>query len=153
MMSAVMPRSRAPSAAAFTAEHHSGLSHGRSGKAARPSFGTSSRIAIVLISNPPMPAAFITSSWRRISASVTREPFHHQRTKGRRRWGGLAKLVEQRVRGRRRPAPRGHAQEAEERERAQPAPAGTRSRVEPVSHGGKPRPGHDDGSTPALYFP
>ncbi len=88
MMSAVIPRSRAPSAAAFTAAHHSGLSQGRSGKAARPSFGTSSRIAIVLISTPPTPAAFSTSSWRRISASVTREPFHHHRTKGRSRAGG-----------------------------------------------------------------
>jgi hypothetical protein len=91
MMSAVIPRARAPSAAVFTAAHHCGLSHGRSGKAARPSFGTSSRIAMVLISKPPMPAAFITSSWRRISSSATREPFHHHRTNGRRRCGGRAK--------------------------------------------------------------
>ena len=115
MMSAVIPRSRAPSAAAFTAAHHSGLSQGRSGKAARPSFGTSSRIAIVLISTPPMPAAFSTSSSRRISASVTREPFHHQRTKGRSREGGSGKESKSGSA----PlgaGPRGHAQEAEERE-------------------------------------
>ena len=52
--------------------------------------------------------------------------------------GRAGEGVEQRVGGRRRPAPRGHAQEAEERECDQPATAGTRSRVEPVSHGGKP---------------
>ncbi len=52
--------------------------------------------------------------------------------------GRAGEAVEERVRGRRRPAPRGHAQEAEEGDHAQPAPAGTRSRVEPVSHGGKP---------------
>ncbi len=91
MMSAVIPRARAPSAAAFTAAHHSGLSHGRSGKAEKARGGTPSRMAIVLISTPPMPAASSTSSSRRISASVTREPFHHHRTKGRSRAGGAWK--------------------------------------------------------------